>query len=114
MVLAAACSSSSRSSAPPTATPLSVAAAPTATVDRGSGPVDVLYAGSLVNVMEKGLGPAFNSSTGYTFTGFSAGSTALATEIKGKVRQGDVFVRASPPVNESLMGPPTATGCRGM
>jgi molybdate/tungstate transport system substrate-binding protein len=67
--------------------------------------VDVLYAGSLVNVMEKEIGPAFNAATGYTFTGFSAGSTALATQIKGKVRQGDVFVSASPAVNETLMGP---------
>jgi molybdate/tungstate transport system substrate-binding protein len=67
--------------------------------------VDVLYAGSLVNVMEKEIGPAFNAATGYTFTGFSAGSTALAAQIKGKVRQGDVFVSASPSVNETLMGP---------
>jgi molybdate/tungstate transport system substrate-binding protein len=67
--------------------------------------VDVLYAGSLVNLMEKQIGPAFNAATGYTFTGFSAGSTALATQIKGKVRQGDVFISASPAVNATLMGP---------
>jgi molybdate/tungstate transport system substrate-binding protein len=67
--------------------------------------VDVLYAGSLVNVMEKEIGPAFNSKTGFTFQGFSAGSTALAAQIKGKVRQGDVFISASPSVNDSLMGP---------
>jgi molybdate/tungstate transport system substrate-binding protein len=70
----------------------------------GSGPVDVLYAGSLVNVMEKQIGPAFNTATGYTFTGFSAGSSALATEIKGKVRQGDVFISAAPDVNSTLEG----------
>jgi molybdate/tungstate transport system substrate-binding protein len=71
---------------------------------QGSGPVNVLYAGSLVNLMEKQLGPAFNTATGYTFTGFSAGSTALATQIKGKVHKGDVFVSASPTVNASLEG----------
>ena len=65
----------------------------------------MLYAGSLVNVMEKEIGPAFNSKTGFTFQGFSAGSTALAAQIKGKVRQGDVFISASPSVNDSLMGP---------
>jgi molybdate/tungstate transport system substrate-binding protein len=64
----------------------------------------VLYAGSLVNLMEKQIGPGFNSATGYTFQGFSAGSTALATQIKGKVRQGDVFISASPAVNASLTG----------
>src|SRR5262249_54199340 len=79
--------------------------APTPTTVRGSGPVDVLYAGSLVNVMEKQIGPAFHAATGYTFQGFSAGSAALAPPIKGKGRQGDVFVSASPSVNKTLMGP---------
>jgi molybdate/tungstate transport system substrate-binding protein len=110
VLLIAACSSSSKSSAPttisvPPATAPSTTATPSSTVAKGSGPVDVLYAGSLVNVMEKEIGPAFNSATGYTFTGFSAGSTALASQIKGKVRQGDVFVSASPAVNLTLIGP---------
>ncbi|GAA5198662.1 hypothetical protein GCM10023322_72550 [Rugosimonospora acidiphila] len=64
----------------------------------------MLYAGSLVDLMEKQIGPAFKSATGYTFTGFSAGSTALATQIKGKVHPGDVFISASPAVNDSLEG----------
>jgi molybdate transport system substrate-binding protein len=106
VVLAAACSSSSRTSSPTTSAPTASAAASTARVARGSGPVDVLYAGSLVNVMDQELGPAFHAATGYTLTGFSAGSTALATEIKGQVRQGDVFISASPSVNETLMGAP--------
>jgi molybdate/tungstate transport system substrate-binding protein len=75
---------------------------------RGSGPVDVLYAGSLVNLMEKQVGPAFDAATGYTFTGFSGGSAALATQIKGRLRQGDVFISASRSVNASLEG--TANG----
>jgi molybdate/tungstate transport system substrate-binding protein len=57
-----------------------------------------------VDLMEKQIGPAFNAATGYTFTGFSAGSTALATQIKGKVHPGDVFISASPAVNTSLQG----------
>jgi molybdate transport system substrate-binding protein len=70
----------------------------------GSGPVKVLYAGSLVNLMEKGVGPAFDKSTGYDFQGEGKGSQALANEIKGKVTQADVFVSASPAVNASLTG----------
>jgi molybdate/tungstate transport system substrate-binding protein len=70
----------------------------------GSGPVDVLYAGSLVNLMEKQIGPAFAEATGYTFTGFSGGSSALATQIKGGVHPADVFVSASPAVNDTLTG----------
>jgi molybdate/tungstate transport system substrate-binding protein len=111
LVLAAACSSSTKTAAPTTSAqaatgPTSTAGGTSATTTaRGSGPVDVLYAGSLVNVMEKQIAPAFDSATGYSFQGFSAGSTALATQIKGKVRQGDVFISASPAVNTTLMGP---------
>jgi molybdate/tungstate transport system substrate-binding protein len=64
----------------------------------------VLYAGSLENVMNKSVGPAFEKATGYTFTGFPAGSKDLANEIKGKVRQGDVFISASPKVDATLQG----------
>jgi molybdate/tungstate transport system substrate-binding protein len=68
----------------------------------------VLYAGSLVGLMQNDLGPAFQTATGYTVTGFPAGSKALAAEIKGKVHQGDVFISASPKVNATLKG--TANG----
>lgn len=71
-----------------------------------AGPVNVLYAGSLVNLMEHGIGPAFNKATGNTFQGFAGGSGLLANQIKGKLRHGDVFVSASPKVNTSLMGSP--------
>ena len=71
---------------------------------RGSGTVNVLYAGSLVTLMEKQLGPAYEKETGYTFAGFGAGSTALAAQIKGKVRKADVFVSASPKADAELMG----------
>jgi molybdate/tungstate transport system substrate-binding protein len=98
----AGCSSSSKKTAPTTVPP--VTEAPAASVPRGSGPVDVLYAGSLVNMMEKQIGPAFRTATGYTFTGFAAGSDALAQQIKGKVRVADVFISASPTVNTSLEG----------
>src|ERR1700742_1359897 len=66
--------------------------------------VNVLYAGSLVNLMERSIGPAFEKSTGLQFRGYAAGSNKIANEIKGKLRRGDVFISASPKVNPSLMG----------
>lgn len=71
---------------------------------QAAGPVNVLYAGSLVSLMEHDIGPAFNQATGNTFHGFAGGSGLLANQIKGKLRQGDVFVSASPKVNASLKG----------
>jgi molybdate/tungstate transport system substrate-binding protein len=66
--------------------------------------VKVLYAGSLVNLMERSVGPAFEKETGLSFQGYAAGSNKIANEIKGKLRRGDVFISASPKVNASLMG----------
>ena len=80
----------------------------TASTTRPAGPVNVLYAGSLVQTMEQVIGPRFNTTTGYTFSGFSAGSDALATQIKDGVQKGDVFISASPAVNKELQG--TANG----
>ena len=71
---------------------------------RAAGVVQVLYAGSLVNMMEHSVGPAFDKSTGNTFQGFAGGSKGLANEIKGKLRRGDVFLSAAPGVNRALMG----------
>jgi len=92
LVAVTACGGSSTGTTP------STSAAP-------KGPVKVLYAGSLVNLMEHSLGPKFEQASGDTFQGFSAGSSALAAQIKGKVRQGDVFISASPSVNNDLQGP---------
>ncbi|HEY2530702.1 MAG TPA: extracellular solute-binding protein [Xanthobacteraceae bacterium] len=69
-----------------------------------AGTVKVLYAGSLVNLMEHGIGPAFEKASGATFQGYAGGSSGLANQIKGKLRQGDVFISASPKVNDSLVG----------
>jgi len=106
-LFAAGCSSSGSSSSPGTASSSSATTSTSASASAsatGSGPVNVLYAGSLVNLMQKQVGPAFQQATGYSVTGFSAGSKDLATEIKGKVHQGDVFISASPKVNASLKG----------
>lgn len=69
-----------------------------------AGTVNVLYAGSLVNLMEHGIGPAFDKATGDTFRGYAGGSNLLAKQITGKLRQGDVFISANPKVNDDLMG----------
>lgn len=66
--------------------------------------VSVLYAGSLVNLMEHDLGPAFSHADRYGFQGIAAGSGALVAQIKSKVRHGDVFISASPQANLALRG----------
>ncbi len=70
----------------------------------GRRAVDVLYAGSLVNLMEHAAGPAFDRATGYRFEGFAGGSVELANEIKARQQRADVFVSAAPAVNGTLMG----------
>jgi molybdate/tungstate transport system substrate-binding protein len=69
-----------------------------------SGPVDVLSAGSLQDLMQEQVGPAFTKATGYTLVNTSMGSTALASGIQGGTLQGDVFISASPAVNTTLEG----------
>lgn len=70
-----------------------------------AGKVNVLYAGSLVNLMEHGIGPGFTAAMGDTFRGYAGGSNLLANQIKGRLRQGDIFISANPKVNSTLMGP---------
>jgi molybdate/tungstate transport system substrate-binding protein len=98
VLLASACSSSGGDATAST-TPK-----PSSTIAQGTGDVKVLYAGSLVDLMEKTVGPGFDSATGFTFQGQGAGSGALATLIKGKTVKADVFVSASPTVNATLKG----------
>jgi molybdate/tungstate transport system substrate-binding protein len=69
------------------------------------GPVDVLYAGSLTSLMESRVGPAFETASGDSFSGYAAGSDALVSEIKAGVRPADVFLSASPTPNRDLQGP---------
>jgi molybdate/tungstate transport system substrate-binding protein len=71
----------------------------------GTGTVNVLYAGSLVNLMEHGIGPAFAKTEHGQFQGYAAGSNQIVNEIKGKLRRGDIFISANPKVNNALMGP---------
>src|SRR5690349_14429571 len=47
-------------------------------VEAGRAPVRLLYAGSLVTLVEKGLAPAFSQNTGIPLEGHPGGSVALA------------------------------------
>ena len=75
-----------------------------ASVSSAARTVSVLYAGSLVNLMEHSVGPAFDKASGDRFQGYAGGSNLLANQIKGQLRQADVFISANPKVNTSLMG----------
>jgi len=81
----------------------SAQATPTAgTASKGT--VAALFAGSLVDYMEDDFGPSFQKADKYSFEGFGGGSTELANEIKGGVRQGDVFVSAAAAADQALEG----------
>jgi molybdate/tungstate transport system substrate-binding protein len=66
--------------------------------------VAVLYAGSLINVMQGAVGPAFDRASGDHFRGYAGGSKLLANEITAHLRRADVFLSAVPGVNARLMG----------
>lgn len=72
--------------------------------DAAGGTVNVFYAGSLVNLNENLIGPAFAADSGYTYQGKGAGSGAIASQIKGKIAAPDVVEFADPAVNATLMG----------
>lgn len=67
--------------------------------------VSAIYAGSLVELMEHRIAPAFERRSGYVLEGFGGGSTEDASEIKGRVREADVFVSASASADKLLEGP---------
>ncbi len=66
-------------------------------------PVHVLYAGSLTDLMENSLGPAFSRASGNRFIGTPGGSTALAHQLAADLRPADVFLSASPKADALLM-----------
>lgn len=70
----------------------------------GGGTVSALFAGSLLNYMERDFGPAFQKASGYGYKGFGGGSTEVASQIKGGVRRGDVFISAAAAADKALEG----------
>ena len=73
-------------------------AATTTTHVSQSGTADVAYAGSLLTVNEHSVGPAFQSATGFGYTGRGSESLAVAQEI--------VAGTIGPGVFESVGGAP--------
>jgi molybdate/tungstate transport system substrate-binding protein len=70
------------------------------------GTVSVLYAGSFVNTMEGGIGPAF-VTMGYNYKGEGHGSVQNANFVIDDQRSPDVFVSAGiPPIQMLLINNP--------
>ena len=78
-------------------------AAPQPSSSNQGGKVFVMYAGSLVKIFEKDLGPVFQTKTGYTYTGDGRGSLQIANMILDGQRRPDVFVSAGTiPINKLI------------
>jgi molybdate/tungstate transport system substrate-binding protein len=78
-------------------------AAPHPSSPNQGGKVFVMYAGSLVKIFEKDLGPKFQTKTGYTYTGEGRGSLQIANMILDSQRRPDVFVSAGTiPINKLI------------
>jgi molybdate/tungstate transport system substrate-binding protein len=70
----------------------------------GHATVSALFAGSLLNYMERDFGPAFQKASGLGYKGFGGGSSEVAVQIKAKVRRGDVFISAAAAADRALEG----------
>jgi molybdate/tungstate transport system substrate-binding protein len=68
-----------------------------------AAPLRVLYAGSLVALVEHDLGPAFTRTSGIAVQGRAGGSIALAHMILDGLQIPDVFISADPGVNRLLL-----------
>ena len=77
-------------------------------VARAAG-VRVLYAGSLADLMENAVGPAFTRATAFPFIGTPGGSTGLAHQLAANLRPADLFISASPKADALLMPPAAHT-----
>lgn len=55
--------------------------------------------------MKDVLGPAFEETTGNSFSGFTGGDKDVASQIEAGVHAGDIFMSAAVEVNGTLMGP---------
>jgi molybdate/tungstate transport system substrate-binding protein len=56
--------------------------------------VSVMYAGSLVKIMQQVVAPSFHNQTGYNFIGEGKGSVQLSNLILDGFRRPDVFISA--------------------
>lgn len=65
--------------------------------------LSVLYAGSMTKVMEQKIRPGVDQKLGLNFQGEGKGSNALAQMIRSGISRPDVFISASPGVNDRLL-----------
>lgn len=72
--------------------------------DAGST-INVLHAGSLTNLVQLSLAPAFHAACGATVTDQGGPAVGLANSIKDGSLYGDVYMSADAHVNETLIGP---------
>jgi molybdate/tungstate transport system substrate-binding protein len=72
--------------------------------------VSVMYAGSLVKIMENNVGPSFHNQTGYNFMGEGKGSVQISNLIIDGFRSPDIFISADTLPIEKLINhhPPLA------
>ncbi len=68
-------------------------------------PIIIAHAGSLINVLTQGLGPAFTSLTGHTWTTIAGPAVGLANQIRSGAIAPDIYLSADAEVNQVLMGP---------
>jgi len=67
--------------------------------------INVLHAGSLTNLVQLSLAPAFHAACGATVTDQGGPAVGLADAIKAGSLSGDVYMSADAHVNETLTGP---------
>jgi molybdate/tungstate transport system substrate-binding protein len=102
VLLASAASLTAAEAAPP----LPAGHHPTASCARDAGStINVLHAGSLTNLVQLSLAPAFQAACGATVTDQGGPAVGLADAIKDGSLSGDVYMSADAHVNETLIGP---------
>jgi molybdate/tungstate transport system substrate-binding protein len=75
------------------------ASSPSTSVASAKGTANVAYAGSLLYLQEKVVGPAFSTKTGFKYSGRGAGSLALSQEIlSGEIRPNVFFSVGGKPI----------------
>jgi molybdate/tungstate transport system substrate-binding protein len=72
--------------------------------DAGST-INVLHAGSLTNLVQLSLAPAFHAACGATVSDQGGPAVGLADAIKARSLSADVYMSADAHVNETLIGP---------
>lgn len=89
---------------------ISIVAIPNSNAADINKDVSVMYAGSLVKIMEQVVAPSFHNQTGYNFIGEGKGSVQISNMILDGFRRPDVFISADTLPIEKIMknNPPLA------